>query len=988
MNLVLRRRELPFIRTMLHLPAGQCVPAVVLAIVIGWIIPGSVVFGAEESTFYRGLNLNGGAVTIDGYEWEGRDAKYYECLDNAFESQNVPLVPPTDDDRATMIRSSRWGGNRIELREIPDGTYTVFLYVWEDNHAETYSISLNDRKVVPRYNSGVMGHWERLGPWYVQPVDHKIVLTSSGGAANFSGIEVWRGRNDGTIHESISDEDLAFFEKRIRPVLVDRCYECHSESSGEAEGGLLVDSRPTLRLGGAGGPAIVPKNAKASLLLKAIEYSDDGLQMPPDEPLGDEVIADFRDWIERGAPDPRAKPTRSLGKQIDIAEARKFWSLQPLERPNIPEIAAVDAQWSKHPIDLFIAAKMQAGGLRPAEQADKRTLIRRLTYDLTGLPPTSSEALLFIHDSSPTAWMKLVDRLLASPAYGERWGRHWLDVVRFADTAGDNSDFPIPQVHRYRDWVIDAFNRDLPYDEFVRDQLSGDLRGAETVAERSERLIATGYIAGARRFGSRVDDYPQHLTIEDTIDNLGRTFLGLTLSCARCHDHKFDPITTRDYYAIYGIFHSTRYPWPGIELDQHQRDLVPLVPLDDRLATEAAIRDQKNELGNVTSDLDKLIKEQKDAPKNKRSEFDDRIRELESKRDHLVSALAKHDLAYSVVDADQVEDVAVQMKGDPTKLGDVEPRRFLSVLGGQTLGDECRTSGRDELAEWILSSDNPLSARVMANRIWQHHFGRGIVPTPNDFGKQGKPPTHPELLDYLACELRDNAWSIKSLHRMIVSSSVYQQSSHRDDEAIAADPTNQWLASFPRQRLDAEQIRDTLLMLGDNLDTTVAGEHPFPPESSWKFTQHNPFKAVYENRHRSVYLMTQRIQRHPYLAIFDGADPSTSTPARMTSTTPLQALFLLNDPLVHEQAERIAKQLQSLTVSSPDKVNVGYEMLFSRQATEAEVEAAVDFLDRADSLLHPKSIKAVQSGAEHASHEAWCAYVRSLLRLNEFVYLD
>ncbi|HND56691.1 MAG TPA: DUF1553 domain-containing protein, partial [Pirellulaceae bacterium] len=341
----------------------------------------------------------------------------------------------------------------------------------------------------------------------------------------------------------------------------------------------------------------------------------------------------------------------------------------------------------------------------------------------------------------------------------------------------------------------------------------------------------------------RVDDYPQHLTIEDTIDNLGRAFLGLSLTCARCHDHKFDPLTTRDYYGLYGIFQSTRYPWPGIELDKRQRDLVTL-PQSTPHST---------------------------------------------------------DTAYAVAEAKTLGDAAIQLRGDPARLGDVVSRRFPLVLGGHELPANGDESGRRQLAEWILAPDNPLTARVIANRLWQHHFGRGLVPTPNDFGRQGKPPTHPELLDFLATRFRAKGWSIKSFHRLVMLSRTYRQSGARPPESIRLDPTNELLSGFPRRRLDAESIRDSLLAVAGNLDLSPAGAHPFPPHDKWDFTQHKPFKAVYESDRRSVFLMTQRIQRHPYLALFDGADPSTSTGARLTSTTPLQALFLLNDPLLHRQ---------------------------------------------------------------------------------------
>lgn len=930
--------------------------------------------------FFRGLNLNGPAVTIDGNLWEGSDSKHYVCKDNAFENQKVTLVPATEPDRAKMLRSSRWGGNRVELTDIPEGTLTLFLYVWEDNDPETYSIAVNGQQVEARYNSGTAGHWERLGPWYTAAKDGKIVLTSQGGAANFSGLEIWRGRHDG-IAAPLSDEDLAFFEKRIRPLLAQKCYECHSAESKELQGELLVDSRATIRRGGTMGPAVVPGDVEKSLLIQAVRFENADLQMPPDKKLSDEEIADLTRWVKIGAPDPRSTATKHLGKQIDVAVARQFWSLKPITSPAVPPVK--DAAWPRGDIDRFILAKLEEQGLHPATDADRRTLIRRATFDLTGLPPTPEEITAFLADKSDDAFAKVVTRLLDSPRYGERWGRHWLDVVRYADTAGDNSDYPIPQMHRYRDWVIDAFNRDLPYDEFVRDQLAGDLRGGKSEEERIQRIIATGYIANSRRFGSRVDDYPQHLTIEDTIDNLGRAFLGTSLSCARCHDHKFDPITTRDYYGLYGVFASTRYPWPGIELDKKQRDFVPLVPPEKEAAMAQAQAARMKEQSRLDAEVKKLQEAVKKAAAADKPEVEKKLQEAERLARTHREQPPLFETAYAVVDAATRQDAAVQIKGDPARAGDVVPRHFPAVLGGSSLPENLESSGRRELAEWIVSADNPLPARVMANRIWQHHLGRGLVPTPNDFGKQGKPPTHPELLDYLATQLRRGGWSIKGLHRLIMLSRTYQQSSERDAQSLAQDPTNEWLSAYPRRRLDAEAIRDSLLALGGNLDLSPAGPHPFPAQETWGFTQHSPFKAVYESNRRSVYLMTQRIQRHPYLAIFDGADPSTSTAARMTSTTPLQALFLLNDSFVHEQSRMLANRILAHSSEGVGRVTFAYELLFGRWATEEEIRAAQDFLANADKLLRAEGV-----AADRLEAEVWQAYVRALLRLNEFVYLD
>ena len=931
--------------------------------------------------FFRGLNLNGPSVVIDGHMWDGSESPSYVCSDKAFENQNVPLVPTTDAERASMIRSSRWGGNRVELNDIPPGTYTLFLYVWEDNDPETFSVAVNGRTVQDRCNSGQAGHWKKLGPWPATVRNSRnLVLTSHGGAANFSGIELWKGNYDGP-DGPIRDEDLAFFEQRIRPLLVNKCYECHSAESKELQGSLLVDSRTTLRRGGTKGPAFVPGDPDHSLLIEAVRYRNDDIQMPPDGKLSDAEIADLEHWVKIGAPDPRSTATMHLGKQIDIAAAREFWSLRPISSPPIPVLTQVD--WPLTDIDRLILAQLEAKELTPTGDADQRVLIRRATYDLIGLPPTPDEVSAFLADDSAVAFSGVVERLLASPRYGERWGRHWLDVVRYADTAGDNSDYPVPQIHSYRDWVIDAFNRDQPYDEFVRDQLAGDLRGGATDEERNQRIIATGYLANARRFGSRVDDYPQHLTIEDTIDNLGRSFLGLTISCARCHDHKFDPITNRDYYGLYGIFHSTRYPWPGIELDKRQRNFVPLVAPEKRAEMEQALTARTKEQSRLDDDVQKLKDALKKTPDGEQKEAKQTLEDAERRAHDYSEQPPLFATAYAVAEAQTPEDVAIQLKGDPARPGDIVPRHFLTVLGGDELPADSDVSGRKQLAEWILATENPLPARVMVNRIWQHHFGRGLVPTPNDFGKQGKLPTHPELLDYLATQFRTNGWSIKSMHRLIMLSRTYQQSAARDPEAILQDPANEWLAGVSRRRLDAESIRDTLLALGGNLDLSPPGAHPFPSQHTWDFTQHKPFKAVYESNHRSVYLMTQRIQRHPFLAIFDGADPSTSTAARMISTTPLQALYLLNDPFVHEQSRLVAERIMAHSTDPASRLTFAYELLFARPPVSDERASAEAFLANARTLLQDDGVQ-----GDQADTEPWRSFVRSLFRLNEFVYLD
>jgi hypothetical protein len=796
-----------------------------------------------------------------------------------------------------------------------------------------------------------------------------------------------------------SPEGVEFFERKVRPVLVKNCYECHAAQAKKIRGGLLLDTRAGLLKGGANGAAIVPGEPEKSLLIRAVRHIDNDLKMPK-EKLADSEIHDLVAWVKMGAPDPRTGAVAT--KRLDLDRAREFWSFKPVRKPPVPG-HDTDAG---NEVDRFILAKLREKGLTPAPPADKRTLIRRATYDLTGLPPTPEDIDEFLKDESPQAFEKVVNRLLASRAYGERWGRHWLDVVRYSDTAGDNSDYPIPQMHRYRDWVIDAFNRDMPYDEFIRQQIAGDLLPATGEADRYQKTIATGYIATAKRFGSYEDArYPWYLTYEDTIDNLGRTFLGLTINCCRCHDHKFDPLSQEDYYALYGFFSSTRYPRPGIELDKVQRDFFPLAPSDevakfekerkakqkefddrvekataDRMAAEKAlleaekIEDEKERKATV-AELSRRV----DALKQK-------VKAEQKESEKFANKPVPFETAYAVAEGKtegkkKVGNACVQIKGDPERLGPEVPRRFPTVLGGQRLPSAETGSGRPQLAEWIADAKNPLTARVMVNRIWHYHFGKGIVPTPSNFGTLGLPPTHPELLDYLVARFVEGGWSVKAMHRLIMNSRTYQQSSADDAVNLKIDASNEYLWRFDRRRLDAESIRDTLLAVGGNLDRTPGGAHPFPPMAKWDFTQHNPFKAVYETNKRSVYVMQQRFQRHPFFALFDGADTNASTDRRTTSTTPLQALFLMNDPFVHAQAKRFAARVWGEAQDDPARIDRAYLLLFGRHPLREETGAAIEYLADVGDRLKAAS-------PDERSAKAWESLSRALFLSNEFVYLD
>jgi mono/diheme cytochrome c family protein len=796
-----------------------------------------------------------------------------------------------------------------------------------------------------------------------------------------------------------SAEAVEFFEKRIRPILMTHCAECHSSDSKKRQGGLLLDSRDGWMRGGDTGPAVIPGDPEKSLLILAVRQSDADLRMPPKQKLSDVQIADLVAWVKNGAVDPRrddsaAEPGARPAYGMSLEEGRRFWSFQPVQHRAIPK--AKYTAWPRSSVDNFVLARMEVAGVSPVPAADARTLMRRVSFDLTGLPPTPAEMQAFLADTSAGAFETVVDRLLDSPRYGERWGRHWLDVVRYADTCGNASDYPVPQAHRYRDWVIRAFNRDLPYDQFLREQIAGDLLPGGTQAERFERITATGYLAIARRFGgSRLGEH--HLTLEDTIDNLGRAFLGASISCARCHDHKFDPFTMSDYYGLYGIFKSTRYPFPGAEADKKQADFVPLMTpaeIDAFLAPHRAKLAALDTEIKTLEAADAAAKKLADSPE-KKSAVDAAGKALAKARKKRTTVVAETPVvanAYAVADGTPAN-TKMHLRGDPKRLGDEVPRHFPAILGGHELPQDATASGRLQLANWITDPKNPLTARVMVNRIWQFHFGKGIVATPNDFGARGVAPTHPELLDFLAVRFVENGWSLKAMHKLILLSQAWQLSSgdSTSEPAVASamaknaqiDPHNHLLWKFNRYRLDAESIRDTLLIVGGDLDESPAGTHPFPPQRTWGWTQHNPFVAVYETRRRSIYLMQQRLKKHPYLTLFGGADPSSSTGVRLPGTTPLQALFVMNDPLVHAESAKFAARVLATTADEQARLDAAYQIAWNRSPAPDEQQESADFLKQYQARLTE-----LKTPSDQAELKAWSALARALMSSNEFIYVD
>lgn len=753
-----------------------------------------------------------------------------------------------------------------------------------------------------------------------------------------------------------ADAKSDFFEAKIRPVLATHCFECHGH---KVKGGLKLDSRAAILKGGDSGPAIVPGKPKESLLLTAVRHVDEELKMPPKKKLPGHIVTDLKLWIREGAVWPEGKAIGfATGKITD--EQREHWAYQPLR--GIPATTADGESF----IDARVRSRLKEQGLQSMGLADRRTLIRRVTFDLTGLPPTPAEVDAFVDDEKPGAWHRVIERLLASPRYGERWGRHWLDLVRYADTAGDAADYPVPEAYKYRNYVIDAFNKDKPYHQFVREQIAGDQLPAANDNQRWEQMIATGYIAVSRRIGVSPHNL-KHITIEDTLNNLGKTFLGLTIGCARCHDHKFDPIPTADYYALYGIFNSSVYPHAGAEHSPYRHSFVyrmgqdkadeMLKPFRDKLAPlNKKERDQYNLYQSFQSEV-------VEKGLTRRGVWAE-LEKIRAQRTAMAETFPNPEIAYAIVDG-PTADAQIHNQGDPKDTGSLVRRGFLQILGGQKLPANAKGSGRLQLAQWMTDPSNPLTARVMANRIWHYHFGRGLVSTPSDFGVRGTAPTHPQLLDLLAKHFIESGWSVKSMHRLILHSRTYRLAATEHAGNLAKDPENHYLWRANRRRLDAEQLRDAILTFSGQLDLSRGGRHPFPHRLSYFYRQHEPFQEKYTSNRRSVYLMQPRIKKNPFLDLFDGPDGGLHVGDRKSTITTLQALYFLNSEFVHQQAAAISKRLPE-----PDRVQQLYQLIFNRPANKMEMAFAIKYF------------------AQSKDDKRWAGYVRSMLGSNEFLFVD
>jgi hypothetical protein len=742
---------------------------------------------------------------------------------------------------------------------------------------------------------------------------------------------------------SAQDSDLDFFEMKVRPLLSEHCFKCHGPSRHES--GLRLDSLKNLRQGGDGGRVIVERDLARSRLLIAVRYMDPDLKMPPDDPLLDSQVKTLEEWVRRGTPWPTAsRPPTTGSDPIDYQQWRtSHWAWQPVQDYEPPP--SRDRTGASSPIDRFINARLEDSQLTPVPAAGKRQWLRRVTFDLIGLPPTPEEVRAFLEDDSPDLHERVIDRLLASPHYGERWGRHWLDVVRYADTTANDGNFVMRYAYRFRNYVIDAFNGDMPYDQFIKEQIAGDLLPATRRGDVLRGHIATGFLMLGPKGLAEADKEQLRMDIVDEqIDVVGRAMLGVTLACARCHDHKFDPITTADYYSLAGIFRSLKVlnGNNGPTSMWHEGEVV--TPAIDQLAESQAQRT---------------------------------------------------DVMFPLEQTGQ--DLKIHVRGKWQTLSALAPRSTPHLFAGEEPQRiDTKQSGRLQLADWIASSDNPLTARVMVNRIWQYHFGRGLVATSDNFGQLGELPSHPELLDYLARRFLADGWSVKSMHRRILLSNVYRRATSGtiSNAASGSDPENRLLSRFPRRRLEAEAIRDAILAVGGQLDRRYAGggESIMDLFTGGEVVDKDlglvSVANIYDSQgfdslRRSIYLPVIRNGQAEIFNVFDAADPNAVTTRRNESTVTTQSMFMLNSPFVRQHSLHFARRLlRQNGLDRAARIEHAFQLAFGRPASQQELmdgeQFIVDYLAALD-----------RSDADREAREqAWQSYCQILFCTNEFIYVE
>ncbi|PAW83583.1 MAG: hypothetical protein B9S33_13600 [Pedosphaera sp. Tous-C6FEB] len=836
----------------------------------------------------------------------------------------------------------------------------------------------------------------------------------------------------------LAREHLEFFEKRIRPVLVERCYECHSAAAKKSKGGLTLDTRDGLLKGGETGPALVPGAPEKSKLIEAVRYKNRDLQMPPKGALSSEQVRDLEQWVKLGAPDPRteAAAQATAKRALTVEEGRQFWAFQPLRAEEViskevispksgratpPSPLSTQSLITNHSsrLDAFINAKLAEKKLPAAPPADPRTFIRRATFDLTGLPPTPEETEAFVRECSSianrhTATAKLIDRLLASPAYGERWGRHWLDVARYADSNGLDENVAFGNAWRYRDYVVNSFNADKPFNRFVQEQIAGDLLPAASQPQRHEQLTALGFLSLGPKLLAEPDKVKLEMDlIDEQIETLGRAFLGMTFGCARCHDHKFDPVPTADYYALAAIFKSTR-TMDDLKTIAKWHEPEVATPAE-RTAVEAhqkRVAEQKALIANLVTTANKSLvtdKGLKEVPKNPETQYPtNTVAELKRLRDALAT-LEKNapelPTTMGVTDSTNiVKALPIHIRGNYLTLGPPAARGFPQVMQVASLRTElpAQQSGRLELARWLASPEHPLTARVMVNRIWRWHFGQGLVASTDNFGVLGDRPSHPELLDWLARRFIAEGWSVKAMHRLIMSSAVYQRGSQysvssvqysvgarssgrtaehwklnteHSPRAALADPENKFLSHFPLRRLEAEEVRDAVLFVAGALDRTMGGK-TIPVKNREFFFNHTSKDATtYDSPRRALYLPVVRNNVYDLFEQFDFPDPAVPNGNRNATVVAPQALLMLNSDLVGKASEKFAVGLLASASDDARRIELAYQKAYARPPTAKELARAKKFLTD----YKPDSA---------ASPSAWTVLCQSLLAANEFIYLN
>lgn len=767
----------------------------------------------------------------------------------------------------------------------------------------------------------------------------------------------------GAVRHARSNDDLQLFEQRIRPVLVEHCYECHSQEAitrGTQQAGLFLDSRQGLETGGDSGPAVDSDDPENSLLLRALRY--ESLEMPPSGRLSDQVIADFSEWIRRGMPDPRDDgplPTIAANT-IDWEQARQHWAYQPL-RTVAPQPAPTTLATR---IDQFISEKWIDRELVPQGVASRAELLRRISYDLTGLPPTPEQLTSFLRDPSSTALAGVVDELLTSPQFGERFGRHWLDLARYAESVTLRG-LVQHQAWRYRDYVIRSFNEDKPYDQFIREQIAGDLLAAETLAQgddyetATQQAIASTFLTlGNTNLEEQDKEQLRMDVVDEQLTVIGGVFLGQTLGCARCHDHKFDPISARDYYALAGILRNVQV----LEDDNVSRWIEQPLPLP---AGDAALYDEAtSRVQSLKQQIQAAGKEGQKVPEETLAQWKKELGEAQQ----LVAIRPKF---MAVLERKEITDSPLMIRGNVHNLGPLVPRGFLSVFPQEAPYPEpqplpTNQSGRRELADWIGSSRNPLTARVMVNRLWGWLCGEGLVRTPDNFGLTGELPTHPELLDYLASRLIQQGWSIKAVVREIVLSDTYQRSSQRRGDLELIDPENRLWARAKAKPLSAEAMLDTILVLSGEIDMQMGGKQ-FADNLSADYGV-NP-----ETNRRAIYWPLLRNEVPEMMRRFDGPNTSLVTGKRDRSIVAPQALFLMNNRWLVERCQLAATRLLAQPIDNDaSRIESLYQTLIARGPTKSEAELLLVFLEREQQLQSQQTV--------------WARLIQAILATIDFRY--